>query len=182
MFTQRYLKLINRSGWLWFRAIYLFRLNQPKELVNLINNKDIPKNFRKDISSIVTGNLKPNKNSSSKLKTTAEKRLDLLINLFDYEDELQRKFIEFERKKSEAIKHKTLKVEKELTQLEIDFHSKYRVSPKYLKSAEYSQMIRQNFILCCEKHGTTRSCIKKAYEDFKIQVHKVYPPITDHLA
>lgn len=178
-----YIPLRNRRNWKWFRARYLYFLNEPKELADLIKTNNLPKFFRKDISNIVSGKRKPNKNSSAKLKNKSPlDRFLLLEAIFDYNDELSLRLDRYSMDKNEIANNKTPENVSVFRQLESDFYNKFRVNICSVDNKKQLKIIKNNFFDHCYDAKTTPTCMKKAYENFKLDVFKWIEDDPDHIA
>lgn len=171
MGIYNYTKLSMRPNWQWFRAMYLFNLNQPEELCLLIQNENMPTYFRHPICEIITGKRVPNKNSAVKLKTTPQKRLSLFEKLYDYEEGLRWWRKQLTYKQSELNNNNSSQLQEDCYKIQRIIQENYINIQEYGGNRSDDALIQNYLYSQCYKAETTPSCIKKPYETFKLQLN-----------
>lgn len=65
-----------KKHWAWFAAVWAFDYGDPLPLSVLIQDEQIPAEFKKCVADIVLGSRKPNKKAIAKTKILANKRAE----------------------------------------------------------------------------------------------------------
>lgn len=174
MSISPYKILSYRPHWKWFRALYLYDMNDVTKLASMIETEDIPIQIKKQITDIVSGQRSPNKNSASKLKVKPDQRLNLLVKLYDYEEERIELIKNFYKQKKEfellinikSVQHSENYDDKKYLKKELQFSR----GPFFEK--EHDEMVRINFKKTCLQFGEKPSTIRPSYVKFRNKLQK----------